>query len=120
MRNQSSAMKFIERAINNGEMTRPEQCEVCTSVPISYKAHAIVAHHWNGYDDPLNIWWVCRSCNRFLAHKHDGSLSIEQAKKYVHWLQLQKLGYYSEADLQDKPSQIIRESRPAYTVGAIQ
>lgn len=28
--------------------------------------------------------------------------------------QLQKLGYYSEADLQEKPGQVIRESRPAY------
>ena len=106
MRNRSSAMKFVERAIKNGEMVRPEQCEVCTSIPAKHVAHAIVAHHWRGYDFPLSIWWVCRSCNRFLAHKHDGSLNMQEAKKYVHRLQLQKLGYYSQADLNgsDRPA----------------
>ncbi len=93
MRSQYSAMKFIERAIKDGRLTRVDQCEVCTSKPIGYKAHAIVAHHWNGYDDPLNIWWICRSCNRFLASRHDGSLNLEQAKLYVRRLQRARLGY---------------------------
>lgn len=88
MRSQSSAMKFVERAIKSGNLTRPERCEVCATKPTEgYKKHATVAHHWNGYDDPTNVWFVCRSCNRFLAHKHDGSLNLEQAKLYVRELQ---------------------------------
>lgn len=95
MRTQSSAIKLVELAIKNGELVRPDRCEVCTSKPVDFKQHAIVGHHWNGYDDPLNLWWVCRSCNRFLAHKHDGSLNLEQAKIYVRKLQRAKLWHYS-------------------------
>ena len=42
----------------------------------------MVAHHWNGYDHPLDIWWICRACNRKLSNKHDGSLTLEQARRY--------------------------------------
>lgn len=94
MRSQSSAIKFVERAIRAGEMTRADQCEICTSKPTDYKVPAIVAHHFNGYDDPLNIWWVCRSCNGMLD-VHDGSLNLEQAKRYIKKRQLAKLGYLS-------------------------
>lgn len=99
MRNRSSAMKFVERAIKRGSMVRPEQCEVCKATPTDYPSHAIVAHHWNGYDNALDIWWCCRSCNRFLAHKHDGSLNILQARLYVRKMQMIKLGYGSFEDL---------------------
>lgn len=87
MRTKSSAMKLVQMAIESGELTRPERCEICTSKPAECKTQSIVGHHWNGYDDPLNVFWVCRSCNRFLAHKHDGSLNLEQAKLYVRELQ---------------------------------
>lgn len=98
MRSQKSAIKLVEYAIKRGELVRPEQCEICTSKPIDYQSHAIVAHHWKGYDFPLSIWWVCRSCNGILD-VHDGSLNMEQAKKYVRRRQMQKLGYYAESDL---------------------
>lgn len=100
MKTQSSAMKMVENAIKRGELTRPEQCEICTCRPRADKVQSIVAHHWNGYDHPLDIWWICRSCNRILAYKHDGSLNKEQAKKYIRRRQMEMLGYYSSEDFQ--------------------
>lgn len=47
------------------------------------KPVAIVPHHFRGYDFPLDVWWVCRSCNRRLVNKHDDSLTIEEARKYI-------------------------------------
>jgi hypothetical protein len=36
-------------------------------------------HHWRGYEYPLDVWWVCSSCNRLLDC-HDGSVSLEEAR----------------------------------------
>lgn len=100
MRTRSSAMKLVELAVKDGEMVRPEKCEVCTSKPADCKTQSIVGHHHNGYDDALNVWFVCRSCNRFLAHKHDGSLTKEEAKLYVRKLQRAMLGYHDGMAMQ--------------------
>lgn len=86
-------MKFVERAIKNGSLNRPNQCEICGKIVVSNNGvHPIVAHHWKGYDFPLEIWWACRSCNGILDI-HDGSLAIETAKVYVRKRQYAKLGY---------------------------
>lgn len=101
MRSQRSAMKFVERAVRSGQLIRPNRCETCDTEPVEgYKKHATVAHHWNGYDDPLNIWWVCHSCNRFLAYKHDGSLTKEEARIYVRKRQRAKLWKYRIVDIE--------------------
>lgn len=90
----SQAIGLVRSAVENGTLTRPEQCEICNKKPIEQNTRAIVAHHHNGYDDPLNVWFVCRSCNGLLD-RHDGSLDKEQAKVYVKKRQLAKLGYLS-------------------------
>lgn len=98
MRTQSSAIKLVELAIKSGELVRPDQCETCNKRPTDNKTRSIVAHHWNGYDDPLNVWWLCRSCNGILD-VHDGSLNLEQAKLYVRKRQRAKLGYYDDVSV---------------------
>ena len=87
-----NAMKFVERTLKMDEIIRPDQCQICARKPGYHPQKSIVAHHWNGYDHPLDVWWICRSCNRFLAGKHDGSLTLEQAKQYVKRCQLERLG----------------------------
>lgn len=89
------AVKKVEVAVKNGELVRPTKCEVCGRETFKTNGiQPIVAHHWNGYDDPLNVWWICRSCNRFLL-VHDGSLSIEQAKQIIRKKQTRRLFNYS-------------------------
>lgn len=107
----ASATKAVSKAIKSGSITRRPDCELCgsheedwgasrlrdiakhnkcltdrgiiTPSPSGRISRWIVAHHWRGYEYPLDIWWICRSCNRKLQHKHDGSLSIEEARRYV-------------------------------------
>jgi len=43
----------------------------------------LVRHHWNGYDNPNDLWRICYRCNTLLKGKHDGSLTIEQAKEFT-------------------------------------
>ncbi len=77
---QKMAHHIVKQGVDEGELTRPSVCELCTFRP---KNDLIMAHHWQGYDTPLVVWWICRSCNRMLAGKHDGSLTINEAKNYV-------------------------------------
>jgi hypothetical protein len=95
LQERSRATSLVKLAVQSGKLTRPDQCQICTKKPIDHKTRSIVAHHWNGYDDPLNVWWCCRSCNGILD-VHDGSLSLEQAKLYVRKRQRAKLGYYDD------------------------
>lgn len=73
----------VKCAVLRGELHKADTCEVCGTKPINRKASAIVAHHWNGYNHPLDVWWVCRRCNGLLSGKHDGSLTIDKAKTYI-------------------------------------
>lgn len=45
----------VERAINAGKMVRGF-CECCGNEKAD-------AHHWRGYDHPLDVQWLCRSCH---------------------------------------------------------
>jgi len=72
----------------------PEECELCGRTIEQIKNlqkynttgrrpnHTLVGHHWNGHDNPLDVWWVCYLCNRKLMNRHDGSLSKEQARDF--------------------------------------
>ncbi len=95
MTNQKTAHKYVELAIKSGELTRLTKCEACGKTPTDNKTKSIVAHHWNGYDEYLNVWWVCRSCNGFLDI-HDGSLLRDNAKEYVRRKQYERAGYVYE------------------------
>lgn len=77
---QKMAHHIVKQAVDEGELTRPSACDLCTFRP---KNDLIMAHHWQGYDSPLDIIWICRSCNRVLSNKHDGSLTFDEAKDYV-------------------------------------
>lgn len=70
---QGSAHGSIEYAVRKGDVIKPDECQTCG------RKRELVAHHWHGYNHPLDVWWVCRPCNKFLR-AHDGSLTIEQAK----------------------------------------
>jgi len=76
-----------------GVLHRPNFCELCgcdmsernrlrQSFGLNFNAK-LHGHHWRGYDYPLEVWWVCPTCNHALAGKHDGSLSKEDAKQLV-------------------------------------
>ena len=73
---QGSAHDSIEYAVKRGQVIKPDACQICGWTK------NLVAHHYRGYDHPLDVWWVCRSCNKSLR-AHDGSLTLEQAKDLI-------------------------------------
>lgn len=77
----AKAHSLVDRAIQNGDLIRANKCELCDSV--ASEDNLIVAHHHKGYNDPLDIWWVCHSCNMFFRGKHDGLLTKDQAREVV-------------------------------------
>jgi hypothetical protein len=87
------------KAIDCGLLIRPNHCELCGRhaqdrlKPTTSKAgkSIIVAHHWNGYDNPLDVWFICPSCNGKLKGRHDGSLTREEARKFVFNYQPQRV-----------------------------
>lgn len=47
----------ITRAIQRGQLTRPEKCEWCGLTCKPEAAH-------KSYDAPLDVLWLCRPCHR--------------------------------------------------------
>lgn len=93
LRHQQFAHKEVNKAIRNGTITRPDTCEICGAMPgvsslrtLSGRPASrtlVVGHHWRGYLYPLDIWWLCASCNLMLGSRHDGSLTKEQAALFI-------------------------------------
>jgi hypothetical protein len=73
--NKQRAYYRTDRAIANEELLMPEACELCGS------NHNIMPHHWKGYGHPLDIWFICRSCNNILRGRHDGMISKDAILK---------------------------------------
>lgn len=61
------AQNKLERAIQRGEITRPETCEECGMKPPPFTdgRTPIQAHH-DDYSKPLEVRWLCQRCH----HKH--------------------------------------------------
>lgn len=67
----------VHKAVKEGRLTRPDTCELCPA------RGRMGGHHYNGYDKPLDVWFICYSCNSQLRGYHDGSLTKEQARKLI-------------------------------------
>jgi len=81
MSNRSSAYVAVHFAIKSGILLKPDECELCSND----KSIRIVAHHWNGHDNPLDVWFICDGCNQKLIGPefHNGSITKEQARIIV-------------------------------------
>lgn len=75
-------------------------CEVCgKEVGVNYLGYPrFHYHHWRGYDYPDDLWALCQSCNMRLAYRHDGSLTIEEARVVVTLPMPERMAYVSEND----------------------
>jgi len=51
------AHKLVNNAVKNGDIIKPKYCSVCE------KVGRLHSHHWNGYDHPYDIVWLCPSCH---------------------------------------------------------
>lgn len=55
-RQMTKAVSLVTRAIKNGKLNRPSECERCGETGM------ILAHH-HDYSKPLSVIWLCRSCH---------------------------------------------------------
>jgi len=64
----SKAWNAVRRGLLKGTLSRGP-CEVCGSE----KVHA---HHHRGYDHPLEIQWLCKSCHQRMESGNTEALAI--------------------------------------------
>lgn len=57
-RARSRAYNRVYRALKRGAVVKPDICDRC-------RAQAEVeAHHWHGYENPLDVEWLCGRCHK--------------------------------------------------------
>jgi hypothetical protein len=68
------AMQEVRAAISRGLLIRPSVCSKCgTQDPKQQNGvTAIHAHHHNGYDNPLDVQWLCITCHTAEHRKAGG------------------------------------------------
>ena len=84
---------LVRAAVESGVLKKSTHCQVCGKDPAESRTESwhtgtrhkkLVAHHWLGHKYPLEVWWVCYSCNTNLTGRHDGSLkNVTEAFYYV-------------------------------------
>lgn len=70
------ARSKLRRAVTRGVLVRPDACVLCGA------EGPVFGHHFRGYAYPLDVWWVCISCNTRLK-VHDGSQTKEEAARQM-------------------------------------
>ena len=60
---EAKARSLVRTALRAGKIKRPRHCLLCG------KKTKPEAHHFNGYDKPLDVLWVCKRCHQNL-HGH--------------------------------------------------
>lgn len=55
------AHKAFKAARNSGDVIKPQKCEACDNP-------AKEAHHYKGYDFPLDVQWLCKQCHERNHH----------------------------------------------------
>ncbi len=58
-----AAHQHVVRALKNGKLSKPENCQVCGS------QSKLNAHH-HDYQLPLSVIWLCITCHRRIHSKH--------------------------------------------------
>lgn len=125
MRHQYTPREFYRRykdkiqasqVVKRARLHRPDTCQLCNLNVVTYnlyrdlqrtKPARIVAHHYNGYDHPLDVWFICHHCN-MIVREHDGSLTLDQARAKYHIHIIQDTQRYAEAAI-DMPRAVFGE-----------
>ena len=66
----SKAYSKVGYALKTGKLIRPKECSKCG------RKCKPQAHHHNGYQNPLEITWLCRDCHMIIHHWDDTGLSV--------------------------------------------
>lgn len=69
------AVQAVRTAINQGRLQRPHTCSRCGALDPRKQngVTGIQAHHYNGYDNPLDVEWLCINCHA-MEHKQQAGV----------------------------------------------
>lgn len=90
--NYSNAHARANQAVKNGEIQRKDCCELCgvTKKELESRRHpkssprpVVVMHHWNGHNNPLDVWHICIRCNGILNGRHSGKVTKAEMKAFI-------------------------------------
>lgn len=70
------AHRAVRVAIRKGTLIKPEKCSDCG------KHGRLHAHHWKGYDNPLDVEWLCASCHASRHGRGPRARKNEQERIY--------------------------------------
>lgn len=77
----------LSLAVRNGVIKRARRCQTCghTGLTEATRQNPIVGHHWNGYNQPLDVLWCCRSCNAIMIDDkfHKGLFTLDEIIEYI-------------------------------------
>ena len=76
----SKISSLVAKAVREKRLKKASVCELCG------KRHSkICGHHYNGYGNPLDVWWICAYCNGQLRGNkwHNGTASKDDARRYL-------------------------------------
>lgn len=102
------AHRAVARAVINGTLIKPKNCEECNVEP-----RRIEAHHPNGYDEEhwLDIEWLCHSCH-MRKHNNENSrrAGLSRAQNLTHE-QMSEIGKKGSVAAREKWKKLSQEER---------
>lgn len=57
------AKRAVRRAIERGELSRPNKCDRCSQVPPPRNGRSSIEAHHDDYNKPLAVRWLCVPCH---------------------------------------------------------
>lgn len=65
------AQNIMEKAIERGELVRPDRCETCGKTPRRGRdGRSLIQGHHDDYNKPLDVRWLCQPCHHEW-HRHN-------------------------------------------------
>ena len=85
-----SARAAVNVAIKNGTLVRPLACSKCGIIDnISLDGRAVIhAHHYKGYEFPLDVEWLCVKCHFKIDKRKSGE---ENGRAKLTWDEVNKI-----------------------------
>ena len=59
-RSRRNSRDYLKLYVRKGYVKKPSRCERCKK---RLPRRRIEGHHGNGYENPLDVTWVCRGCH---------------------------------------------------------
>lgn len=72
-KSRGKAQRALNYAVESGRIQKPDTCQLC------HNPARLHAHHWHGYDNPLDVVWLCPSCHHF-AHGRGPKARLAERK----------------------------------------